>query len=351
MPARDQVHNFSAGPSALPPTVLEQAAAEMLDWRGTGVSVLEMSHRSKEFEAVLAETETALRAWLEVPADWTVLFLQGGATHQFSMVPMNLGPGAYAVAGSWGKKALKAAPGSQMVWDGSADGFRRQPRGAEIKGAEGWLHVTMNETIEGLEIPDDEWPDVPVVCDASSILGSRSFDWSRYGLVYAGAQKNLGPAGVTVVLIRPDVLEMCREDLAESFSFKAQAAAGSLLNTPPCGAIWMLGLCAQHWLRMGGLAATEAETLAKSRLIYEQIDARPDLFQGHAHPGSRSRTNVVFTLPDDELTAEFLAMAKAENMRDLKGHRSVGGLRASLYCAVPMQSARALAELMARFKG
>ncbi len=352
MPARAEIHNFSAGPGALPAAALEQAAAEMLDWRGSGVSVLELSHRSPEFEAIMAETEAALRAWLEPPADWSILLLQGGATHQFSMVPMNLGAGAYVAAGYWGLKALRAAPGSFLAWYGSAEGFRSHPRGAEIDlGPADFLHVTMNETVEGVEAPDDDWTaSLPVVCDASSIIGARRFDWSRYSLVYAGAQKNLGPAGATAVFIRPDVLESCRPVSAESLSFPAQAKAGSLLNTPPCAAVWMLGLCARHWAENGGLAATEAAAFRKAGTIYGALEARPDLFQIHAAPGCRSRTNVVFRLASEELTARFLTAAEARGMRDLKGHRSVGGVRASLYCGLPEASAEALADLLLSFE-
>jgi phosphoserine aminotransferase len=349
---RSQVHNFSAGPGALPEPVLEQAAAEMLDWRGTGVSVLELSHRSAEFESILAETEEALRAWLQIPSDWTVLFLQGGATLQFSMIPMNLGQGAYAVAGYWGEKAFRAAPDSLLAWDGKAGGYRAMPAAAEVdpQGAN-YLHVTMNETVEGLEAPIDDWSgSVPVVCDASSILGCRLIDWSRFGLIYAGAQKNLGPAGVTIVAIRPDVLERCGSPSADSLSYRAQAAAGSLLNTPPCGAVWILGLCARHWQAAGGLEATAAESQERARIIYGALDDRADLFKVHADPAFRSRTNAVFRLADEEVESRFLAEARLRQMRDLKGHRSVGGVRASLYAGLPMESVHALADLIQSFE-
>jgi phosphoserine aminotransferase len=356
-----RVHNFGAGPAALPVPVLEQAQSELLDYAGTGMSVLEMSHRSKAFEAIMKRAEADLRSLLGVGDDHAVLFLQGGASLQFAMVPMNLrGTGAsadYVLTGHWSKAAFKEAQkGGRARAGGSSEAttFDRIPGPGELDldPEAAYLHFTSNNTIFGTQwtLDPEPPPGVPLVCDASSDALSRPIDVSRYGLIYAGAQKNLGPAGVTLVVVRRDLLERTPGGLAAMLDYRLQAESRSLYNTPPTFAVYVVGLVLRWLLATGGLAGAARRNEEKAGLLYASIDGSGGFYRGHAQPGSRSLMNVTFRLPSEELEAAFLKEAQAESLDGLKGHRSVGGLRASVYNACPVESARALASFMDEFR-
>ena len=356
-----RAHNFNAGPSVLPLAVLEQAQRELLDFRGTGMSVMEISHRSKEFEAVIGEAEQDLRTLLGIPANYKVLFLQGGATLQFAMIPMNLraaGASAdYIVTGAWSKAAVKEAKklgATQVVYNGESGSFKQLPAQADLSlnPQAAYLYFCSNETIHGVEFKDAPIaPDgVPLICDTSSDFISRPIDVSKYGLIYAGAQKNAGPAGVVVTIIREDLLERVPENLPVMLDYKAQVAGGSMHNTPPCFAIYMVGLVFKWVLSLGGLAEMQRRNEVKADVIYQVIDASGGFYKGHAVPEARSKMNITFRLPSEELEDTFAKEAKKQNMIGLKGHRSVGGMRASTYNALPLESAQALAEFMKEFQ-
>ena len=360
----DRVFNFSAGPATLPLSVLEEAQRDLVSLPGVGASPLEVSHRSAWFEDVIGEAEANLRALLSIPESHHVLFCQGGATMQFSMVAMNLlrGTGRAAdhiVTGTWGEKAMREAAREGRVreaWSGKTGGYVRLPTDEELRNALGadaaYAHITSNETIQGVEFPDT--PDVaggaPLVCDASSDFLSRPVNVARYGVLYAGAQKNAGPAGVTVAIVRDDMLERIPEGLPTMLDYRTYAGSRSLHNTPPVFAIYVLMLVTR-WLRdeVGGLDAQLATNREKAALIYDAIDVSDRFYVGHAEPGSRSLMNVTFRLPDEELERRFVTEASARGLAELKGHRSVGGIRASLYNAMPVEGARALAGFMERF--
>jgi phosphoserine aminotransferase len=356
-----RVHNFGAGPAGLPLAVLEQVQAELLDFQGTGMSVMEISHRSRTFGDVIEQAETDLRAVLGVPADYAVLFMQGGASLQFAAVPANLRPpGAsadYLLTGSWSKAAHKEADkggSTRAVGSTETTGFDRIPAQGEIdfdpKAA--YVHFTSNNTIVGTQWPKEPQPPtgVPLVCDASSDILCRPTDVRRYGLIYAGAQKNLGPAGVAVVVIQKDLLERSPGGLPALLDYRLMAGKKSLYNTPPTFAVYVVGLVLQWVKGLGGLAEVETLNRAKAALLYETIDSSGGFYRGHARPESRSLMNVTFRLGTEELEKEFLDGAAAADLVGLKGHRSVGGLRASIYNACPMESVRALADFMADFK-
>ncbi len=356
-----RIHNFGAGPAALPLPVLEQAQAELVDYAGTGMSVLEMSHRSKPFEAIIQRAEADLRALLGLGQDHAVLFLQGGASLQFAMLPMNLraaGASAdYVLTGHWSKAALKEAQkGGRARVAGSteATAFDRIPDQGELDldPEAAYLHFTSNNTIYGTQWSIDPEPPagVPLVCDASSDALSRPIDVSRYGLVYAGAQKNLGPAGVTLVVVRKELLERTPGGLSAMLDYRLQAESKSLYNTPPTFAIYVVGLVLRWLLATGGLAGAAQRNEEKAGLLYAAIDGSGGFYRGHAQPASRSRMNVTFRLPGEELEAAFLKEAQGESLDGLKGHRSVGGLRASIYNACPIESVRALASFMNDFR-
>ncbi|GMV40095.1 MAG: phosphoserine aminotransferase [Myxococcales bacterium] len=352
-------HIFNAGPGALPVPVLEQAQAELVDFRGKGLSVLEMSHRSSDFEGILGRANTALRELLAIPDTHEILWLQGGASGQFAQVPLNfLKPGqtaAYAVTGVWGQKAIKEAKllGDAVVAASTEEGgFRRVPDPSELRVPPGaaYLHITTNNTIYGTQwrtIPDAG--DVPLVADLSSDFLSRPVDVGRYALIYAGAQKNLGPAGVTIVIVRKDWVAQARTDIPVIWRYATHLKENSLYHTPPVFAIYLSGLVLDLLVAQGGLAAVEATNERKAQRLYGVIDGSQGFFRGHAEPGSRSRMNVTFRLPTEELEKELLAEASAAGMIGLKGHRSVGGMRASIYNAVPEASVEALADLMLDF--
>jgi phosphoserine aminotransferase len=353
--------NFSAGPATLPPAVLEEARRDLVSLPGVGISPLEISHRSAWFASVIAEAEVNLRELLAVPEGYRVLFLQGGATMQFSMVPMNLlrstnDPAGYVITGSWGGKALTEAArhGSAIArWDGRDEGYVRVPPASDLPLGPGdaYLHITSNETIQGVEWPAGAEPEVPVlVCDTSSDFLSRPVSVERYGLLYAGAQKNAGPAGVTVVIVRDDLVAPVPEGLPRMLDYRTYAEHGSLYNTPPVFAIYVVALVTR-WLReeVGGLPEQHERNRSKAALLYDRIDASGGFYRGHAARESRSLMNVTWRLPSEDLEARFVAEAAAEGMVELKGHRSVGGIRASLYNAMPIEGVQALAGFMDEF--
>lgn len=354
-----RVFNFNPGPATLPLEVLEIAQAELLDFKGTGMSVMEISHRSKEFEAVIQTAEADLRELLSIPANYKVLFLQGGASLQFAMVPMNLrtaGASAdYIVTGSWGKTALKEAKklgAARAAANTEESGFKDVPETLDLDPNAAYLHFTSNETFHGVEYFSEPTPPVgvPLVCDASSDFISRPIDVSKYGIIYAGAQKNAGPAGTTVVIIREDLLERTPENLPVMLDYRALAASGSLHNTPPAFAIYMVGLVFQWAKKLGGLAEIEKINRQKADLIYAAIDESGGFYRGHAAPAARSLMNIPFRLPSEELEATFVSEAKKNGLIGLKGHRSVGGIRASIYNAMSVEGAQALVQFMKEFQ-
>lgn len=358
----DRVVNFSAGPATLPVPVLEQAQRDLISLPGIGVSPLEISHRSTWFRSVLDEVEGNLRALLGVPDTHHVVFCQGGATQQFSMVPMNLLRGTgltaeYVVTGTWGAKAVREAEKEGVVrlaYNGADDGFCRVPDTTEwhVASDAAYMHLTTNETIEGVEWPDmPAAPEgVPLVADVSSDFLSRPIGVERFGVLYAGAQKNAGPAGVTIVIIRGDLLDRVPAGLPTMLDYRVFVEHGSLFNTPPVFAIYTVMLVTR-WLRneVGGLAEQERRNRAKAALLYDAIDGSGGYYRGHAERGSRSLMNVTFRLPSAELDARFVAEAASRGLAELKGHRSVGGIRASIYNAMPFEGVEALAELMRAF--
>ncbi len=356
-----RVHNFNAGPASLPVAVLEQVQAELLNYRGTGMSVMEMSHRSKSFEAILHEAEADLRKLYGISDDYAVIFMQGGASLQFSAIPANLrGPGQsadYFVTGSWSKAAYKEAKrhgAARVAYDGGPQNFIHVPRNGEavVDPGAAYAYICSNETVNGLSYHDlPHLPaDVPLVCDASSEFVSRSLDIARYGLVYGGAQKNAGPAGVTVVIVRRELLARTPDNLPPMLDYKLLNEHGSLYNTPPCFNIYVTGLVFKWILTEGGLEAIAGHNRQKAATVYTAIDQSGGFYSGHALVDSRSDMNVTFRLPDVTLEDQFVKAARAEGLEGLKGHRSVGGIRASLYNAVPLAATTLLAEFMREFQ-
>ncbi len=354
-----RIYNFSAGPAVLPEEVLARAGDEMLDWRGSGMSVMEMSHRGKEFIAIAEEAERDLRELLAIPAHYKVLFLQGGARLQFAQVPMNLLRGKakadYVLTGEWSKLAIKEAQAycEVRVAASSEDrGFTYAPaqEAWKLSADAGYVHYCSNETIGGVEfhwIPDTGA--VPLVADASSHLLSRPLDVSRFGLIYAGAQKNIGPAGLTIVIVREDLIGRAQKGTPSVMDYKLQADAGSMLNTPATYSIYVAGLVFKWLKRLGGLTEMERRNLAKARLLYEALDASR-FFRSPVEPRDRSRMNVPFTLAEPKLDDAFLKGAKERGMVQLKGHRTVGGMRASIYNAMPLEGVERLVEYLREFE-
>jgi phosphoserine aminotransferase len=353
-----RVYNFNPGPAVMPLEVLQQAQAEMLDFKGTGMSVMEISHRSKEFEAVIQTAEADLRELLGIPANYKVMFLQGGAHLQFVMLPMNLratGSADYIVTGSWSKVAIKEAQKlgpARAAANTEAEGFKGLPEKLDLDPKAAYLHFTSNETIHGVEFFSEPTPPagVPLVCDASSDFISRPIDVSKYALIYAGAQKNAGPSGVVVVIARDDMLERTPANLPVMLDYKVLAASGSLHNTPPCFAIYMVGLVLKWAKKQGGLTAIEKTNRTKADLIYKAIDGSGGFYRGHAKPDARSLMNIPFRLPSEELEDTFAKEAKSNKLIGLKGHRSVGGMRASIYNAMTVEGAQELTKFMAEFQ-
>ncbi|HZT05314.1 MAG TPA: 3-phosphoserine/phosphohydroxythreonine transaminase [Steroidobacteraceae bacterium] len=355
-----RVFNFAAGPAALPLEVLEQAREELTDWRGGGTSVMEVSHRSKAFIAVAEEAESLMRSLLAVPPSYEVLFLQGGATGQFAAIPMNLSaPGAvadYINTGSWSKKAIGEAKRLQVkvniAGDETASGYCSVPDERSLKLTPGaaYLHYTPNETIGGVEFPYvPKTGAVPLVADMSSTILSRPIDVEQFGLIYAGAQKNIGPSGLCVVIIREDLLGKARAGTPSVWDYQAMAAEGSMLNTPPTFGWYICGLVLKWVQAQGGLEAMAARNRAKAELLYRAID-ESGFYTNPVAKSCRSWMNVPFTLARPELDSTFLAEARAAGLVSLEGHRSVGGMRASIYNAMPLAGVQALVAFMQDFQ-
>ncbi|GIK85028.1 MAG: phosphoserine aminotransferase [Betaproteobacteria bacterium] len=354
-----RAYNFSAGPAVLPEPVLRRAAEEMLDWHGSGMSVMEMSHRGKEFIGIHAKAEADLRSLLAIPPDYKVLFLQGGAIGENAIVPMNLLRGfdtaAYVNTGEWSKKSIKEARKyTSVAIAASAEdrNFTYVPPQASwnVPPGAAFVHVCTNETIGGVEYhwtPDV--PGVPVVADMSSHLLSRAVDVSKYGVIYGGAQKNIGPAGLTIVIVRGDLLDRALPITPSAFHWKEQAEADSMLNTPPTYAIYVAGLVFEWLIGQGGIPAIESRNIAKAKLLYDYLDAT-SFYVNPVNRADRSRMNVPFKLRDESLDAAFLKGAEARGMVQLKGHRSVGGMRASIYNAMPVEGVQALVDYMREFE-
>jgi phosphoserine aminotransferase len=354
-----RVFNFSPGPATLPEPVLRQAAAEMLDWHGSGMSVMEMSHRGKEFIAIHEQAEAALRELMAIPANYKVLFMQGGAIGENAIVPLNLigatGRADYVLTGDWSKKSYKEAKTYGQVRvaaTGEASKFTAIPKQAQwqLDPGAAYVHICSNETIGGVQF---HWtPDtgkVPLVADMSSDILSRPIDVSRYGLIYAGAQKNIGPSGVTIVIVREDLLGHALPVTPSAFNYRIQADAGSMYNTPPTYAIYIAGLVLQHVKAMGGMPAVEAHNRAKAKVLYDFLDGS-SFFRNPVAAEDRSLMNVPFWLKNDALNDAFLKGAQQRGMVQLKGHRSVGGMRASIYNAMPLEGVQALVQYMKDFE-
>jgi phosphoserine aminotransferase len=351
-----KIYNFSAGPAVLPPSVLKRAQAEMLDWHGSGMSVMEMSHRGKEFLSILAKTEADFRTLLNIPNSHKVLFLQGGAIAENVMIPLNLLNGKradYAVTGSWSQRSAKEA---QMVGAidivANSEPFTYVPNFADwaLNKDAAYLHICTNETVNGVEfdgLPDAG--DVPIVADMSSHILSRPIDVANYGVIYAGAQKNIGPAGLCIVIVREDLLNQASPSTPGVFHWKEQAQNHSMVNTPPTYGIYMAGLVFEWLLEQGGIAAIEQLNIAKANLLYQYIDST-DFYINDVVFNNRSRMNIPFFLKDETLNDAFVAGAEASGLLQLKGHRSVGGMRASIYNAMPIEGVKALVDYMQLFE-
>ena len=354
-----QIFNFSAGPAVLPKEVLAQARDEMLDWHGSGMSVMEMSHRGKEFMSIAAEAEADLRELMNIPSNYKVLFLQGGAHSQFSMIPMNLlrskKAADYLDTGIWSKKAIDEAArycevnvvassqDKNYTYAPSQDGWKLNPNAA-------YVHYTSNETIGGVEMFwTPKTGDVPLVCDMSSHILSRPIEVSQYGLIYAGAQKNIGPAGLTIVIIRDDLIGQTLAGTPTMFDYKTHADNDSMYNTPPTFGIYIAGLVFKWLKAKGGLAAMEKINIEKAGLLYDYLD-KSDFYHSPIAVENRSRMNIPFTLKNSELDAAFLKQAQENGLLQLKGHKLVGGMRASIYNAMPIEGVKALISFMQAFE-
>ena len=358
------IYNFSAGPAVLPKEVLQQAASEMLDWHGSGMSVMEMSHRGAEFMSIMDAAQRDLRDLLAVPANYQILFLQGGGLAENAIVPMNLmgkRPDAtidFIHTGSWSGKSLKEAQKYGKVnvaASAAASGFTTiPPRDSwKLTPDAAYVHICTNETIDGVEFqfaPETaaDTNGAPLVVDMSSHILSREIDVSKYGVIFGGAQKNIGPAGLTIAIVREDLLGHALPVCPSAFDWKIIADNGSMYNTPPTYGIYIAGLVFQWLKRQGGVAAMEQKNIAKAKLLYDYLDST-DFYENRVEKGSRSRMNVPFFLKDESLNAAFLADAKANGLLQLKGHKSVGGMRASIYNAMPMEAVQALVSFMQEF--
>ena len=355
-----RLFNFSAGPATLPESVLLQAQAEMLDWNGVGASIVEISHRSAEFIAVAAQAEADLRTLIGIPQDYAVMFLSGGATTQQALLALNFAaPGQtvdYVVTGHWGKTAIKQVTPYAHVniaADGEAGGFHDIPPRAswKLSADAAYVHITANETIHGVEFRDaPAVGEVPLFADFSSSIASEPVDVSKYGVIYAGAQKNLGPVGVAVVIIRRDLLERAGQPRADIFDYRSHAARDSMLNTPPTWNWYLAGLVFKWMIAQGGVEEFARRNATKSKLVYDAIDASGGFYRNEVVPQARSRMNIPYFLPNESLTSRFVAESKAAGLLALKGHKAVGGLRASLYNALPVEAAQALVDFMRDFQ-
>lgn len=351
------IYNFSAGPAVLPKPVLERAQAEMLDWHGSGMSVMEMSHRGKEFTSILAKTEADFRQLLQVPSNYKVLFLQGGAIAENAIIPLNLLHGKaadYVVTGAWSKRSVEDARAYgdiRIAANSEASGFNHVPDFAswQLNADAAYVHICTNETINGVEF--DGLPDtgkVPIVADMSSHILSRPVDVSKFGVIYGGAQKNIGPAGLCIVVVREDLLGLASPLTPAVFHWKTQADNQSMINTPPTYSIYIAGLVFEWLLAKGGVAAIEQKNIAKAKLLYDYLDAS-DFYYNSIKVQNRSRMNIPFRLRDESLNDAFLKGAEANGLLQLKGHRMVGGMRASIYNAMPIAGVQALIDFMQSF--
>lgn len=356
-----RVYNFSAGPSMLPQAVLEKAASEMLDYQGSGQSVMEMSHRSKTYQAIIDEAEALLREVLNIPDNYKVLFLQGGGSTQFAMIPLNLkkkGKADYVITGQWAKKAAAEAKkflDVDVVASSADTTFTYIPKldPATFSKDADYFYICLNNTIYGTHYSPEQLPDtgdIPLVTDASSCILSEPMDVSKFGLIFAGAQKNMGPAGVTVVIIREDLIQDVPENVPTMLTYKIHADNGSMYNTPPCYSIYMVKLVLE-WLKndIGGVEKMHELNKAKAAKLYDFLD-NSKLFKGTVEKDSRSLMNVPFVTGDKELDAKFVAEAAKAGLVNLKGHRTVGGMRASIYNAMPMEGVDALIDFMKKFE-
>lgn len=348
-------HNFGAGPGILPHEVLKQASQAVVDFNGIGLSILEISHRSAEFEAVLAEAVKLVKELLEVPEGYSVLFLQGGASQQFAMAPYNLlpenGKAAYLESGVWANKAAKEAKyfgDVQIVASSKESNFTYIPKDYEIPADAAYVHITSNNTIYGTQMQEFKPSPVPVVCDMSSDIFSRKFNVADFGLIYAGAQKNMGPAGVTLVIVKDEILGKVNRKIPAMFNYQTQIEGGSMYNTPPVFAIYV-SMLTLNWLKAkGGVEAMEKENNAKAAVLYREIDRNP-LFRGVSVVEDRSRMNVCFVVNNPEHEKPFLKLCDDKGIVGIKGHRSVGGFRASIYNALPITSIHVLIDAMQEF--
>ncbi|MBU1232221.1 MAG: 3-phosphoserine/phosphohydroxythreonine transaminase [Proteobacteria bacterium] len=354
----DRVYNFSPGPATLPYEVLQQASKDVVNFKETGIGLIEMSHRSKEFMAVTDEAERLLRELMEIPVNYKVLFLQGGASSQFFMVPMNLlGKGkkaTYLNTGTWAKKAIQEAKlfgDVDVAFSSEGQSFNKVPTQDEytVDPASEFLYLVSNNTIYGTQFPEFPVTDKFLVSDMSSDILSRRLDVSKFGLIFAGAQKNMGPAGVTIVIIREDLLDRTPENTPTMLRYKTHADKGSMFNTPPCFPIYVVGEVLKWLKKQGGVAAIEDINKEKAGLLYDCIDGT-DFYRGHAEKNSRSLMNVTFNLPTPELEAQFIAEAATLGLNGLKGHRSIGGCRASIYNAFPREGVVKLVDFMHEFE-
>jgi phosphoserine aminotransferase len=357
----ERIYNFSAGPAALPTEVLERAKSELLSHAESGMSVMEISHRSAQFETILENARRKIKELLNLPENYHVLFLQGGAALQFSMIPMNFLSSTqtadYIVTGVWGKKAVKEAKkigNVNVVFSAEETGFRSIPAPEELNFTPdaAYVHYTSNETIDGVEFKYDlDAGGIPVFCDASSNIMSREIDTEKYALIYAGAQKNLGPSGVTLVVLRDDLLGKIPENLPSLLDYRVFVKEGSMPNTPNTWGIYLLDLVCDWLKAKGGVAVMQRENEAKAKLLYDALDQSDGFYRPHAERDARSLMNVTFRLPSEDLEEKFCSAAEKQRLNGLKGHRSVGGIRASIYNAMPQSGVAALVEFMSDFAG
>lgn len=355
----ERVYNFFPGPATLPLEILEEAQRELLNFRSTGMSILEISHRGKDYEEIQNETETLFKELLNAPSDYRVLFMGGGASTQFALVPMNFSAQGnevdYIVTGSFAEKAQEEAARivkANIAATTKGNNYDRIPGRDEIKLSKApvYVHMTSNNTIYGTQWQDmPEFNGIPLIADMSSDILSRPFDVSKFSLIYAGAQKNLGPAGVTVVLVSPDLLAKANKNLPVIFQYGTFAKNNSLYNTPPSFAIYLINLILKWVKKNGGLNAMEKRNLEKAKYIYDVIDNSNGFYRGHAQKEARSLMNITFRLPNEEMESAFISEAKKASLIGIKGHRSVGGMRASIYNAMPLEGCKRLADLMNDF--
>ncbi len=355
----ERMYNFSAGPAVLPVSVLKKAQEDLLCLPGCGASILEISHRSKQFGEILAQTKANVRELLNIPENYKIMFLQGGALTQFAMIPMNIirntnKSADYVLTGNWSKKAASEAKTQgkvNVIWDGKEEGYVRKPTDDELHTSAdaAYCYICANETIEGIQYPREPKVDLPLVCDASSEIFSRPVDIEKYGILYACAQKNAGPAGVTLVVMRDDFVEMSGDDLPSLFSYKKLAEKDSMLNTPPTFGIYIMKLVTDWLKEQGGLQAMYEKNVEKAKLLYDVIDASNGFYRVHGQKEYRSIMNVSFRLPTEELDKKFQEEAKAYKLVSLNGHRSVGGERASIYNAMPREGVVTLRDFMVDF--